>query len=112
MSLDAYLNQISTITRNVQSGTDRYNNATTVPMVVDAEARCRKTQKTMRVLKEDTAEYAYVHADLLLFGAGVNVLSKDIVTIGEQAWRVTQVFQRMRANEQHHVSCMVEAINA
>jgi hypothetical protein len=80
MSLDAFLNQSATITRDMPSGLDRYNNAQTLPRVV-ATARCRKTRKTMRILDEKTAEYAYVHADLFLFPPGTNVLPKDVVTV-------------------------------
>jgi hypothetical protein len=111
MSFSSYLTQSGTITREVPSGTDRYNNAETLPRVIATAVRCRKTQKTMRMLNAETAEYGYVHADLILFLPGENVLPQDTVMIGSQSWRVTQILKRMRANDQHHISCMVEAIN-
>jgi SHS2 domain-containing protein len=111
MSLDAFLNQTCTITREVASGTDRYNNATTSTTTVASNLRCRKVQKSMRMMDERTGEYAFVRADLVLLPSGTTVKAKDKITINTVEWRVQTVLTRQRFNEQHHLSCLVEAIN-
>lgn len=114
MSFDNLLSQTCIIVRARATGTDRYNNATTVLDTVASGVRCRKTQKTMRMMDERTSEYAYVSVDLVLFPAGTDVQPKDELTIDgdTRVWRVVQDFARRGASEQHHVSVMVEALNA
>jgi hypothetical protein len=113
MGLDAYLNQTCTITREVPDGTDQYNNATYDTDTVASDVRCRKVQKTLRMMDERTGEYAFVRADLILLPAGLEVKPKDVISItGSVAWSVKTPFVRQRFNDQHHVSCLVEAINA
>lgn len=112
MSFDAFLNQTCAITRNVESGMDRYNNATTLGKMIASGVRCRKAQKLLRMMDERTGEYAFVRADLVLLAAGSMVVkAKDVITIGSTEWLVRSVLTRPRANEQHHISCLVEAIN-
>lgn len=113
MSLDAYLNQSCTITRQVANGEDRYNNATYSTSTVASDVRCRKVQKNLRMMDERTGEYAFVRADIILLPAGLDVKPEDVISIaGGAAWTVKTAFTRQRFNDQHHVSCLVEAINA
>lgn len=112
MSLDAYLNQVATITRPTQSGTNRYNNAVTTPTVVGSDVRCRKVQKNLRMMDERTGEYAFVRVDLVLLPATYTIKPDDVLTISNVDWRVQTVMNRQRANAISHVSCVVEAINA
>jgi hypothetical protein len=112
MSLDAYLNQIGTITREIESGLDRYNNAKHLPVVVASDVRCRKVQRNLRMMDERTGEYAVVRADLVLFTTNAIVQPRDVITINGVAWRITTVMDRQRMNSSHHVSCAVEAIHA
>lgn len=112
MSLDAYLNQTCTITRDVETGTDRYNNAARTPFTAASNVHCRKVQKSMRMMDELTGEYAFVRADLVLLPPGIVVKPKDVITIGAAQWLVKTPLIRQRANDQHHTSCIVEAVNA
>lgn len=112
MSFDAFLSQTCTITRPQQTGLDRYRNAEKKPFVVGSGVRCRKTQKTLRLLDPGTSEYGFVKADLVLFPAGTNVQVGDQLTIGAQNWQVMQVLGRQGASSIHHISTIVEALNA
>ena len=51
-------------------------------------------------------------AKVLLLPAGTDVKPKDEVTINSVVYRITQPLARKRGNAEHHVSCVVEAINA
>lgn len=112
MSLDNYLNQTCTITRPVSTGTDRYNNAVKTESTLASDVRCRKVEKTLRMMDQRTGEYAFVRVNLVLLPAGYTIQPDWIITIGSVAWRVVTVVNRQRANASSHVSCQVEAINA
>jgi hypothetical protein len=112
MSFDSFLNQTCSITRQVASGVNAYNNATTSPTAVASDVRCRKTQRTMRIIDPQTAEYAFVRVDLVLLPPGTDVQPEDVITIGSQAWTAQQPLKRQAARAEHHVSVIVEAVNA
>ncbi len=81
-------------------------------MVVGTAVRCRKTQKAMRIQDPRTAEWAFIHADLVLFPGGTDVLPGDELRIGSQVWKVGPVLKRQSMMDVHHLSVVVEALNA
>jgi hypothetical protein len=113
MSLDAFLNQSCTINRpTAEVVRDRYNQNVYSDVVVGAEVRCRLVEKSVKLMDAKTSEYTWVKAKVLLLPAGTDVTLKDTATIGGVVYRIMEVLMRQRGNAAHHVSCVVEALNA
>lgn len=113
MSFDSFLNQTCTINRPTADVTrDRYNANQYSDVVVGADVRCRLMEKSVRLLDEKTSEYSWIKATVLLLPAGTSVAPKDEITIGSDVWLVKQPLKRTRGNAEHHVSVIVEALNA
>jgi len=112
MSFYNFLIQTCTINRSTADVTpDRYNANAYSDVVVGADVRCRLIEKSVKMMNAQTSEYTWVKAKVLLLPASVTVKPKDEVTIGSQVYRITQPLVRQRGNSQHHVSCIVEAVN-
>lgn len=113
MSFENFLNQTCMINRPTAEVTrDRYNANVYSDVVVGADVRCRLIEKSVKVMNAQTSEYTWVKAKVLLLPASVTVKPKDEVTIESLVYRITQPLVRQRGNSQHHVSCVVEVINA
>ena len=112
MSFASFLNQTCTIARPTKNGVDRYNANTYSDSNVASDVRCRLIEKSVKVMDAKSSEYTWVKAKVLLLPAGTDVKPKDEVTINSAVYRITQPLSRQRGNAQHHVSCIVEAINA
>lgn len=112
MSFDSFLNQTCTIVRPTKSGLDRYNANAYSDVNVASDVHCRLIEKSVKVMDAKTAEYTWVKAKVLLLPSGTDVKPKDEVTVDGVVYRITQPMVRQRGNAQHHVSCVVEAINA
>ncbi len=112
MSLDSFLNQTCTIARPTKTGLDRYNANAYSDSNVASDVRCRLIEKSVKMMDAKTSEYTWVKAKVLLLPSGTDVKPKDEVTIGGIVYRIVQPMVRQRGNAQHHVSCVVEAINA
>lgn len=111
MSFDNFLNQTCVITRPSAEGVDRYNQTATADVVVGQDVRCRLVEKSVKQMDARTSEYTWVKAKVLLFPNGTDVKPKDKATIGSVVYYVVEQLTRQRGNAQHHVSCVVEAIN-
>lgn len=112
MSLDSFLNQTCTIVRPTKTGLDRYNANAYSDSTVASDVRCRLIEKSVKVMDAKTSEYTWVKAKVLLLPSGTDVKPKDEVTVDGVEYRIVQPLARQRGNAQHHVSCVVEAINA
>ena len=112
MSFASFLNQTCTIARPTKNGVDRHNANTYSDSNVASDVRCRLIEKSVKVMDAKSSEYTWVKAKVLLLPAGTDVKPKDEVTINSAVYRITQPLSRQRGNAQHHVSCIVEAINA
>lgn len=112
MSFDNFLNQTCTITRPTTNGVDRYNANTYSNASVGSGIRCRLIEKSAKLLDEKTSEYSWIKATVLLLPAGTSILPKDEVSVGSDVWLVKQPLSRTRGNAEHHVSVIVEALNA
>ena len=113
MSFDGFLNQTCTINRPTAGVTrDRYNQSVHADVVVGADLRCRLIEKSVKMMDAISAEYTWVKAKVLLLPAGTDVKPKDEATVDGVVYRVTVPLTRQRGNTGHHVSCVVEAINA
>ena len=112
MSFENYLNETCTIARPTKNGVDRYNANTYSDSNVASDVRCRLIEKSVKVMGAKSSEYTWVKAKVLLLPAGTDVKPKDEVTINSVVYRITQPLARKRGNAEHHVSCVVEAINA
>lgn len=112
MSFDSFLNQNCTIVRPTKTGLDRYNANAYSDSTVASGVRCRLIEKSVKVMDAKTSEYTWVKAKVLLLPSGTDVKPKDEVTVDSVEYRIVQPLVRQRGNAQHHVSCVVEAINA
>lgn len=113
MSFMQFLNQTCTINRPTADVTpDRYNANVYSDVVVGADVPCRLIEKSVKMMNSQTSEYTWVKAKVLLLPASVTVKPKDEATIGSVVYRILQPLARQRGNSQHHVACVVEAINA
>ena len=115
MSFDDFLSQTCVIKRSQPVGTDRYNNAAELPQAIESGVRCRLTFKNMRLVDQNRGENTWVNVPLILLPAGTDVQTGDQVFIDGEAtgWSVTApVLTRKAGNVAHHVSVIVEKINA
>jgi hypothetical protein len=112
MSFDNFLNQTCIIERPTALDVDRYNQNVYSDEEMAAGVRCRLVQKSLKLMDEKTSEYSWIKANVLLLPAGTSILPKDKVTVGIDVWLVKQPLTRSRGNAEHHVSCIVEALNA
>lgn len=111
MSFDNFLNETCTITRPVAGVvSDRYN-ASVFADVVMGEARCRLVEKSVKLLDAKTSEYSWVQALVLLAPRGTDIKELDKVTVGETVCEVKSMLSRKNRSTEHHVSCVVEALN-
>ncbi len=111
MSFDNFLNETCTITRPVaEVATDRYN-ASVFADVVMGEARCRLVEKSVKLLDAKTSEYSWIKAKVLLVPRGTDVKALDKVTVSETVYEVKSMLSRKNGTAEHHVSCMVGALN-
>jgi hypothetical protein len=111
MSFDNFLNQTCTIERPTALGVDRYNQNIYSDEEMAAGVRCRLVQTSVKLMDARTSEYSWVKADVLLLPAGTSIIEKDKVRVGVDVWVVKQMLTRSRGNAEHHVSCIVEALN-
>lgn len=112
MSFENFLNQTCMITRptaNVER--DRYNASTYSDVVVGADVCCRLIEKSVKMLNAQTAEYTWIKVKVLLLPATVTVKRLDEATVNGVVYRIVEPLVRQRGNENHHVSCVVEAVN-
>ena len=112
MSFDNFLNQTCVITRPSSDGVDRYNQSKYADEVVGLDVRCRLIEKSVKLMDAKTSEYTWVKAKVLLLPNGTDVKPKDEATIGGVVYRIVEPLMRQRGNAQHHISCVVEAVNA
>jgi len=110
--LDNYLNQTCTINRPTAGSVDRYNANTFSSTAVASGVRCRVVEKSVKLLNPQTGEYTWVKASVLLLPAGTNVETKDEAVVDGVTYRIKQLMLRQRRNAAHHISCVVEALNA
>ena len=111
MSFESFLNQTCLIKRPSKTGVDRYNANAYSDSTVASGVPCRLTEKSVKVMDAKTSEYTWVKAKVLLLPAGTDVKPKDEVTVNSVVYRIVQPLDRQRGNAQHHISCVVEAIN-
>lgn len=112
MSFENFLNQTCTISRPTAEVTrDRYNANQYSSMIVGADVRCRLVEKSVRLLDPQTQEYTWVKAKVLLLPSGTDVKTKDEAIVNGVTYRIMQPLPRARGNVEHHVSCVVEALN-
>lgn len=113
MSFQNFLNQTCTLRRPTATTTrDRYNASQYSDMVVGADARCRLVEKNVKLMDPQTSEYTWVKAKVLLLPSGTDVKPKDEAVVNGVTYRIMQTLPRARGNVEHHVSCVVEALNA
>lgn len=112
MSFENYLNETCTIARPTKNGVDRYNANTYSESNVASDVRCRLIEKSVKVMDAKSSEYTWVKAKVLLLPAGTDVKPKDEATVGETVYRIVEPLARQRGNAQHHLACVVEAVNA
>lgn len=111
MSFDNFLNQTCTIKRPSKTGVDRYNANAYSDATVGTNVRCRMIEKSMKVMDSKTSEYSWVKVKVFLFPTGTDVKAKDEVTLDTVVYVVADYLKRQRGNEQHHIACVVEAVN-
>jgi len=112
MSFDNFLNLTCTINRpTAEIARDRYNANVYSDVVVGADVRCRLVEKSVKLMDEKTAEYSWVKALVLLAPRGTDVKALDKGTVGETVYEVKSVLSRKSGTAEHHVSCVVEALN-
>lgn len=111
MSFAAFLNQTCTIKRPSKTGVDRYNANAYAESTIASDVPCRLVEKSVKIMNQQTSEYTWVKAKVLLLPATVSVLAKDTATLGSDVYLITQPLERQRGNSAHHVSCVVEIIN-
>lgn len=90
---------------------DRYNANAYADSTVAADVRCRLVEKSVKLMDPKTSEYTWVKAKVLLLPSGTDIQSKDEVTVDGVSYQVKDPSMRQRGNAQHHLSCIVEALN-
>lgn len=112
MSFDGFLNQTCMIDRPSANGVDRYNQNQYDVTRVGSDVRCRLIEKSVRVMDAKTSEYSWIKVKMLLVPDGTDIQVKDEVIVDAVKYSVKDPSKRKRSNADHHVSVIVEALNA
>ena len=112
MSFENFLNQICTIARPAATAVDRYNQNKYAFVDLATSVRCRLVQRSVVAMDPKSSEYSWINATVLFLPAGTSVQPKDKVTIGSVEYSVKNPLSRTMRNVEHHVSVVVEALNA
>ena len=112
MSFENFLNQTCTIARPTAAAADRYNQNKYSYTQIAADVRCRMVQRSVVAMDPKSSEYSWVNATVIFLPAGTSVHPKDRVTVDGHEYLVKNPLSRSMRNIEHHVSVVVEAINA
>jgi hypothetical protein len=112
MSIQSFFNQRCTISRpTAEVARDRYNANVYSGVTVGAEVACRLVEKSVKIMNEQSAEYSWIKAKVLLLPAGTDARVNDEIIIGDVTYLAQSVLSRTRGNAEHHLSVVVEALN-
>ena len=111
MSLAAFLNQTCVITRLRSDGVGPYNETLCAEEEIGRDIPCRVIEKDIRIFDRQSAESTWVLATLLILPAETDARVDDKATVDGTTYLVKKRLKRQRGNAEHHVSCVVEALN-
>ena len=111
MSLAAFLNQTCVLTRLRSNGAGPYNETLRAEEEIGRDIPCRVIEKDIRIFDRQSAESTWVLATLLILPAETDVRVDDKGTVDGTTYLVKKRLKRQRGNAEHHVSCVVEALN-